>query len=118
MSYQQAKAKCRATCIRCGAYTEAAMVDDLIDGDSIPDDPEVWNPPDNHCGHEDLRISHVNKNPCCVCGALPNVYKDDAPAFCPDHCPEHEYQYDRDFREWRCTTCDHPAPPDHYAYQD
>lgn len=36
--------------------------------------------------------------------------------YCPHCCPEHEYAYDRDMREWCCEVCSAPAPYDFWAY--
>lgn len=36
---------------------------------------------------------------------------------CPDHCEDHDYEYDRDRREHYCVHCDQLAPDD-YLYSD
>lgn len=44
---------------------------------------------------------------CSVCGVLANIYPDPpAPAFCEEHCPEHDYQYDKWRRGRFCIICD------------
>ncbi len=50
---------------------------------------------------------------CRVCG----VQCDIAPnppdrAVCPDHCEDHDYQYDPDVHEKRCIHCDKSEPED------
>lgn len=115
---KRADPTCTAVCNRCGASVvcKAVQIDGewLVDGDSIPDKPEIWNPPDNPCRHEELRPTYVNPNPCVVCGALPAIYHDDRPAYCDEHCPEHEYNHDPHRRSYFCNTCDAEAPPDYY----
>ena len=64
-------------------------------------------------------------NFCKVCEEPVNIY----PSFwdeslqleyglrgvCPAHCPDHEFAYDREFREHRCVVCDESAPADYYS---
>ena len=38
--------------------------------------------------------------------------------YCPEHCPEHNYSYDRSMREWCCEECGNPAPLDFWAYDN
>ncbi len=114
---KRADPTCTAVCLRCGASVKckAVLIDGewLVEADSIPDDPEVWNPPDNPCRHEELKPTYVNPSPCVVCGALPNIYGE-GPAYCPEHCPDHEYSHDKDRRGHYCDTCDVEAPHDYY----
>lgn len=56
---------------------------------------------------------------CRVCGELVWVYDDKTPeqATCPEHCPDHEFKYDRGERGHRCIHCGVEPPPDFY-YDD
>lgn len=52
---------------------------------------------------------------CSVCGSNEVIcYRDPNEAVCPDHCPDHEWEYERGERRWECKTCGVPAPPEFY----
>lgn len=52
---------------------------------------------------------------CSGCGAAAYVAPSDgSPAFCPEHCPDHIYNYERG-EGWRCLTCYAEPPPDWYS---
>jgi hypothetical protein len=55
---------------------------------------------------------------CHVCGGEVYVYDTPETAVCPDHCRDHDFKYDPDFRERRCTRCDGSASPDDYYSGD
>lgn len=72
-----------------------------------------------------LRNSLMNR--CRVCGSSKDVICYDPrglwaffvrKTWCPAHCPEHDFAYDRSEREWRCEHCSESAPPDFWAYGD
>jgi len=49
---------------------------------------------------------------CKVCGVdCPITPADRSGAYCPKHCPDHDYQYQRG-EGHRCVTCHAPAPED------
>lgn len=50
---------------------------------------------------------------CRVCGKLCNCAPDPPDrAVCEDHCPDHEYEYDRGECDRFCKTCGKRADPD------
>jgi len=52
---------------------------------------------------------------CKVCGKeCPIAPEPPERAVCEEHCEDHDFQYDRHFREHRCIHCDMPAPYDWY----
>lgn len=62
---------------------------------------------------------------CRVCGSSDDVLCYDPrglwaffwrKTYCPQHCPDHEFEYDRGMREWCCSICSEPAPRDFWAY--
>lgn len=38
--------------------------------------------------------------------------------YCPEHCPDHDFKYDRGMRRWCCEHCSEDAPHDFWAYHD
>lgn len=63
---------------------------------------------------------------CRVCGKTDDVMVGDPrglwaypwrKTYCPAHCPDHDYEYDRDMRGRCCTICAAPAPDD-WNYPD
>lgn len=34
--------------------------------------------------------------------------------YCPQHCPDHDFEYQRDMGEWACDVCGEPAPFDYH----
>ena len=52
---------------------------------------------------------------CRVCGDQCAVAPDPPErAVCEDHCPDHEYEYDKWRRSHFCKTCDKQVDPDWY----
>ena len=50
---------------------------------------------------------------CSVCGAECDIAPDPpSPTFCPKHCPDHDYRYDRSDRSFYCVTCGQQPSPD------
>jgi hypothetical protein len=50
---------------------------------------------------------------CKVCGTLCFVYPSDGTqGVCPEHCPDHEYEYERGERRHMCKTCGAEPPMD------
>lgn len=50
---------------------------------------------------------------CSVCGVTTDIYPDaPAPAYCYEHCEDHDYQVDSGER--RCIHCNKPVPDDWY----
>lgn len=52
---------------------------------------------------------------CKVCGVQCDVAPSDSSfwcstAVCLEHCPEHDYEYDRDLRGRFCSICSNPEP--------
>ena len=69
-------------------------------------------------------ISNRLMSRCRVCGSRKEVICYDPrtilhyfrrKTYCPDHCPDHYYVYERSERHHFCETCGIPAPPDWYA---
>lgn len=63
--------------------------------------------------------SWIRKRPfrCRVCGVQCNVAPLDSgilrsTAVCEEHCPEHDYEYDRDVHGRTCMICGKPEPYD------
>lgn len=50
---------------------------------------------------------------CSVCGEQCTVAPQDGPAFCEQHCPEHDYQYEPGEGP-RCVICFAEPPADYY----
>lgn len=66
-------------------------------------------------------------NRCRVCGSSKDVICYDPRGlwafpfrntYCPVHCPDHDFAYQRDHCEWGCEICGEPAPHDFWAYHD
>jgi hypothetical protein len=69
-------------------------------------------------------IQHMLMGKCRVCGAKEEVLCYDPRSilyyfvrktYCPEHCPDHYYVYERAERHHFCETCGKPADPDWYA---
>lgn len=54
---------------------------------------------------------------CAVCGAQTAVAPIDGPAWCFDHCPDHDYRYEPG-EGVRCIHCSADPPPDWYDVRD
>lgn len=64
---------------------------------------------------------------CRVCGGRKDVVCFDPrglwafpirKTYCPQHCPDHDFAYQRDHHEWGCEICGEPAPHDFWAYHN
>lgn len=73
------------------------------------------------------RLTNRLMSQCRVCGSSRDVVCYDPrglwaffwrKTYCPDHCPDHDFTYQRDMREWGCEICGEPAPYDFWAYTD
>jgi hypothetical protein len=71
------------------------------------------------------RLASQLMGSCRVCGSVEPVLCYDPRGlwayfwrrtYCPEHCPEHDFAYQSDMREWGCNVCGESAPPDHWAY--
>jgi len=52
---------------------------------------------------------------CKVCGKECDCAPDPPDrAVCPEHCEDHDYEYDRMRRGKFCKHCDEPVPEDYY----
>jgi hypothetical protein len=51
---------------------------------------------------------------CHVCGAQCDSAPVDGPAVCEEHCPDHDYRYERG-EGHRCITCGSPPPDDWFS---
>lgn len=52
---------------------------------------------------------------CCVCGKeTPIAPKLPERAVCEDHCPDHDYEYDKSAQGHFCKLCDKRRPEDYY----
>lgn len=70
------------------------------------------NPAKCDCGHEDGHRYGCAIFACSVCGEQAAAAPaDGGPAFCEQHCPDHDYQYQRG-EGHRCVTCFAEPPPD------
>lgn len=60
-----------------------------------------------------------DQSKCWVCRVPADVYPANPfkRAYCPEHCPEHDYIHERG-EGWRCKICAEPAPHDFWAYND
>jgi hypothetical protein len=48
---------------------------------------------------------------CSVCSVLCDSAPAEGPTVCPEHCPDHDYRYERGEGK-RCITCGAAPPPD------
>ncbi len=55
---------------------------------------------------------------CRLCRKLPNVYTDEGPVYCPDCCPDHDYEYDKYERAHVCNICGGLRPYEDYCEGD
>lgn len=74
-----------------------------------------------------VRLTNNLMSRCRACGSSRDVVCYDPrglwafffrTTWCPAHCPEHDFAYQRDMREWGCEKCGEPAPHDFWAYHD
>lgn len=68
------------------------------------------------------RLTNRMMGSCRVCGSSSDVICYDPrglwafswrTTYCPAHCPDHDFSYQRDIRGWACDICGEPAPPDY-----
>jgi hypothetical protein len=52
--------------------------------------------------------------PCSACGGDVLCWPDEGPAYCPECCPDHDYEYVRAERRHMCATCSAEPPEDWY----
>jgi hypothetical protein len=73
------------------------------------------------------RLTNNLMSRCRVCGSSRDVLGYDPrglhaffrrTTYCPQHCPDHDYAYDRGAHEWCCQICQDPAPHDFWAYHN
>jgi hypothetical protein len=54
---------------------------------------------------------------CAVCGGPTVIAPEEGPAYCYEHCPDHDYHYERS-EGWRCLECHAEPPPDWFDFDD
>jgi len=80
----------------------------------------TWIKAKEDAGHGTAIVANESAQPdrvhCHVCGELVLIYDGQHPeeAVCPEHCPDHEYEYERGDRKHYCKTCGQEPPPDFY----
>lgn len=65
-------------------------------------------------------VCGYDQSKCWVCKGDTYVYPSNPfkRAYCVEHCPEHDFAYERDMREWCCQKCGEFAPHDFWAYHN
>lgn len=53
---------------------------------------------------------------CVACGKETEVANIEGPTWCPECCPDHDYEYDRDARARYCKNCGQEPPYDWHGY--
>lgn len=71
------------------------------------------------------RLTNSLMSRCRMCGESRDVIAYDPrglwaffrrKTYCPKHCPDHDFAYQRDMHEWGCNICGEPPPADFWAY--
>lgn len=65
-------------------------------------------------GSEDGSNPPVPIDCCKVCGKKCDTYHEVHGTYCEEHCPDHEYEYDRGERASFCKHCNARRPDDWY----
>ena len=53
---------------------------------------------------------------CAGCGGDVLCWPNEGPAYCPECCPDHDYEYEPAERTRRCKTCSAEPPDDWWGY--